>query len=280
MATGLLVVCINAGTKLSQFLVHAEKEYAARIRLGIETDTQDITGRVLGTHEGPLPDRAAFEWAAGAFTGSTEQVPPMYSALKKGGVPLYRLARQGRTVERQARRVFISELEVLSWEPPEASIRVVCSTGTYVRTLCHDIGAALGCGGALSSLERLRSGAFHLGNALPLAGLEELDPGDVLSRHLIGLEEALRDMPGIVVDSALALRLRNGATLTAGEARVLAVPEGGCQMVKISQCGGGLVGIFEPVPNAGAGCESAPAWKSVRVFAEQAQVDRRTGINI
>jgi len=268
LATGVLVVCINSATKLVQFLLHGEKEYGAVMRLGLETDTQDITGEVLRTHAGPLPDRGALDEACRAFTGEIEQLPPMYSALKQGGVPLYRLARQGKTVERQPRMVTIAELEVLGCEPPEATLRVVCSQGTYIRTLCHDIGSLLGCGAVMSSLERVRTGGFHVRDALPLAALEALSPEDILRDHMIAMDDALRCLPEVVVDEALAARLRNGLSVTAGETRTLDIPENcGGQLLRIRQAGGGLVGVVEPLINSGFAGDGAPAWKTVRVFA-------------
>lgn len=268
MATGVLVVCVNNATKLVQFLMQGEKEYAACMRLGIATDTQDITGEVLDTPAGPLPDRAALEAACREFTGDIEQLPPMYSALKQGGVPLYRLAREGKTVERQPRRVTVAELEVLGWEPPEARLRVVCSPGTYIRTLCHDIGSRLCCGGVLSSLERVATGGFHLRDALPLEALESLSAGDICRNHMIAMDDALRGLPEVVVDAAMATRLRNGLAVTQGEMRTLDMPElCGGKLLKIRQCGGGLVGVGETVTDSGLACDSAPALKTVRVFA-------------
>lgn len=268
LATGVLVVCLNGATKLVQFLLHGEKEYLATMRLGLVTDTQDVTGTVLEARGGPLPGRGALEKACAAFRGDIEQLPPMYSALKQGGVPLYRLARQGKTVERQPRRVTVAELEVLAWEPPDVTVRAVCSQGTYVRTLCHDIGCLLGCGAALSALERVRTGGFHVRDALPLAALEDLTAEDILRSRVIPMDDALRGLPEVVVDAVLAVRLRNGQSITAGDMRSLAVPKVGTgQLLKIRQAGGGLIGVVQTLLQAGAGRDTDPAWKTVRVFA-------------
>jgi tRNA pseudouridine55 synthase len=261
MATGVLPLCINGATRLVQFLMFGEKEYAGRMRLGMETDTQDIEGAVLSTSGCAPPDRQSLEAACAAFRGSILQMPPMYSALKRDGVPLYRLARQGKTVEREARRVTVYELDVLDYEPPDVSFRVVCSHGTYMRTLCHDIGAMLGCGGVLSRLERVRTGGFHVRDALTYDALEMLSADDICRDHLIALSDALHGLPEVVVDATLAARLRNGLSITACEMRNFDVPAlSDGQLLKISLSGGGLVGVVQTI----AACD--PAWKTVRVF--------------
>jgi tRNA pseudouridine55 synthase len=263
MATGVLPLCINRATKLVQFLMCCEKEYEGRMRLGVETDTQDMEGAVLGTNAAVPRDRAAVEEALAAFKGDILQTPPMFSALKRGGVPLYRLARQGKTVERQERRVTVFELEVMAFEPPEVAFRVVCSHGTYVRTLCHDIGRRLSCGAALTRLTRVRNGGFHVRDAISLEAIEGLSHEDLCSRHLIPLHEALRGLPEVMVNDALASRLRNGLSVTAGDVGVFNMPPTASgQLVKVC-APGGLVGVIQMLSGDGG----SPAWKTVRVFA-------------
>ncbi len=271
MATGVLPLCINSATRLVQFLMFGEKEYSGCMRLGIETDTQDIEGSVLRTCDAASVERSAIEEACAAFRGDILQTPPMYSALKRAGVPLYRLAREGKTVEREPRRVTIYALDVLACEPPDITFRVVCSHGAYMRTLCHDIGQKLACGAVLSGLERVRTGGFHVRDALPLDALELLSVDDIRRDHLIGLDNALHGLPEVVVDDAMAVRLRNGLSLTPCDMSRLDVPvTTGCQLLKIRLSGGGLVGVVQTI----AACDpaifsgqSTPAWKTVRIFA-------------
>ena len=169
MATGVLPVFIGRATRAVQFAAESDKEYIAGLRLGVITNTQDTTGEVL--EERPVDVTGERLWAAlGQFTGDILQVPPMYSAIKVGGKKLYELARKGKEVERAPRPVTIRALGLLGW--PDAgedfSLRVVCSKGTYVRTLCHDIGQALGCGGCMSSLRRVKAAGFTLEDAVTL----------------------------------------------------------------------------------------------------------------
>ena len=168
LATGVLPVFVGQATKGVEFAENSEKEYIAGLRLGIVTDTQDTTGAVLETHP-VTADRAAVEAALARFTGPQEQIPPMYSAVKVNGQKLYELARKGREVERRPRPVTIHALELLSREgETDYLLRCRCSKGTYIRTLCHDIGQALGCGGAMCSLRRTMAAGFTLDQAVTL----------------------------------------------------------------------------------------------------------------
>ena len=171
-ATGVLPVAVNDGTKCIPFLDEGHKTYEALLRLGIATDTLDMTGTILSESTPDSITREQFISSLTGFTGAISQIPPMYSAIKQNGQPLYKLARQGVEVERKARDVEIYSLELLSFDPPHASIRVVCSRGTYVRTLADDIGRTLGCGAALQELRRTSSGPFRIENAVTLPELE------------------------------------------------------------------------------------------------------------
>lgn len=171
-ATGVLPVCLGSATKLCDMLTDKEKEYVAKVRLGVITDTQDMTGAVLCQKEVDIDENQVTE-ALQTFVGTYEQVPPMYSALKVNGKKLYELAREGKEVERKARPVTIHYIEIMDMQLPELTIRVGCSKGTYIRTLCHDLGERLGCGAAMAALERTKSGEFTLDTALTLAELEE-----------------------------------------------------------------------------------------------------------
>ncbi len=211
-ATGLLPLCIGEATKLVPFLMPETKTYRAWVKLGEETDTQDATGQVVARSEAfPEPDQV-YE-AAAAFVGEIEQVPPMYSAVHHQGKRLYELARQGKVVEgRQARRVTIYRLEVEEMAGREVTMTVACSSGTYIRTLAADLGAALGCGAHLGALRRLAVGPFRVEEAVTLEDLEEGSPEEVWPR-IIPLAACLPGLRGITVGPEEAARLRHGRVL-------------------------------------------------------------------
>lgn len=212
-ATGVLPVCLGSGTKLCDMLTDKDKEYVAVLRLGVETDTQDMTGLVLAEHAVEVEKQQVSE-AVMAFQGSYQQVPPMYSALKVNGKKLYEFAREGREVERQAREVQIHEIEILGMQLPLVKLRVVCSKGTYIRTLCADIGEKLGCGGAMESLVRTRVGVFSLEEALTLGQLQDLRDQGRLSEAVSPVESVFLSCPVLHVRSDLERLLGNGNALT------------------------------------------------------------------
>lgn len=213
-ATGVMICCVNNATKLARFFLHGDKKYEAVIHLGIETDTQDSTGTVIFTSDRlKLPSRmirSAFE----RFKGETEQSPPIYSALKHKGVPLYRLARNGKPVKKPARRIFISHLEILKIDLPFIHFTVCCSAGTYIRTLCADIGKMLGCGGHLEELRRIECSGFTIKDAVTLSELKKLALPGKLSDRIIGMASALSGMPECVADKALAEKIMYGKIIT------------------------------------------------------------------
>lgn len=254
-ATGVLPLCLGEGTKIAQFLNDADKEYVGLIRLGRETDTGDLTGRVTAT--APLPALTAAEIAGMAerFCGSVQQVPPMYSAIKRAGTPLYKLARQGLVVERAARPVEIRSLALSLQDDANIAFTVVCSKGTYVRVLAQEIAAALGSLGYLEALRRTRFGQFGLAQAIPLAALATQPP------HVIGLREALGHLPEICVDAAAAARARQGYEPLLGAMRWPAHTD----TVKVVDPGGRLAAVVVTDPSgrrrfgrvfAGAGDEA------------------------
>jgi len=210
-ATGLLPILIGEATKLAPFLQDSEKEYEGIVRLGLETDTLDPTGAVV--HEAPVPpfDSSALDDVAHRFLGEIEQSPPVFSAIKRAGVPLYRLARQGVEVEPPApRRVVISRLTLESAGPDSLRLTVVCSTGTYVRALARDIGAALGTAAHLAELRRIRTAGFSVADTHPLdEALAALAAGRAES-IMIGLNAALPAIPSAIVGDRELVRLRNG----------------------------------------------------------------------
>ncbi|HOO77815.1 MAG TPA: tRNA pseudouridine(55) synthase TruB [bacterium] len=180
MATGLLIVLCGKATRTARNLLGGGKEYRAEALLGRWTDTQDATGRTLGEADPSRVTREELEEALEAFRGEIEQVPPMVSALKFRGKPLYKLAREGKTVERSPRKVTVSRLELVWFRPPLAGLEVACSGGTYVRTLIHDLGLRLGCGACLASLRRTRVGPYRLEQAFPLEKILEGEAEDFL----------------------------------------------------------------------------------------------------
>lgn len=211
-AVGVLPVCLGNATKLCDILTDKTKEYEAVWRLGVTTDTQDMTGTVLQERPVTVTERQAEE-ALLSFVGEYMQVPPMYSALKVNGQKLCDLARQGREIERQARNVTIYEIRILEAAPPLIRFRVICSKGTYIRTLCHDAGEKLGCGGAMESLKRTGAGSFRSEDALTLAQIEELRDNGKIMDAVFPVEKVFEAYDRVFADSTAAAMLQNGNVL-------------------------------------------------------------------
>ena len=226
MATGVLPVFIGRATRAAEFAEKSDKEYIAGIRLGVVTNTQDTSGEIL--EERPVQvSRERFAAALGKFRGDILQVPPMYSAVKINGKKLYELARKGREIERPPRPVTIRALEVLERKPGDGSdflLRVRCSKGTYVRTLCHDIGQALGCGGCMSSLRRTAAAGFDGEDACPMERVLSMERPEEL---LLPVDTLFRNRKKLVLSPAMEKKVRNGMTaampsLAPGEYRAYA----------------------------------------------------------
>jgi len=215
-ATGVLPLAIRAATKLIPFIEGGAKGYDGTIVLGSETDTLDHEGTVLKRYEGTLPERSAVEESLSEFLGDVQQIPPMYSAVKKDGVPLHRLARQGQEVERDPKWITIDELEITRFESPELDVRVLCSAGTYVRVLAADLGEKLGCGAHLGPLRRTRSGPFLLDQARDIDELDAAAESGKIDSLLISPADAL-GFPIFVVSGEQRIRLRNGGDLPSGD---------------------------------------------------------------
>lgn len=215
-AVGVLPVCLGSATKLCDMLTDKTKEYVAVLKLGVVTDTQDLTGTILEEHPVTVTEEQIRE-VIFSFQGDQLQIPPMYSALKVNGKKLYELAREGKEVERAARPITIHEIEILKEELPEITIRVSCSKGTYIRTLCHDIGQALLCGGAMASLTRIRVGSFQIGQAYLLAKLQQLSDEGRLSEAVLPVEEVFSHLPVMHVEEAGMKALLNGNQLKKSE---------------------------------------------------------------
>jgi len=213
-ATGVMICCINQATRLARFFLSDHKIYEAVLRLGIDTDTQDSTGTVTSRCETIEFSEEKIRSTLKQFTGTLQQQPPVFSALKHKGVPLYKLARSGRPVQKAARSVQITSIEVHAIELPEIRFGVSCSAGTYIRTLCADIGAALGCGGHLQALRRIESSGFSIREAISLTALEAFVASGNVQDHIIDMADALRNMPVFVADSLLMDKIRFGRPLS------------------------------------------------------------------
>lgn len=217
LATGLLPLAIREATKLAPFVAQGRRVYVGSIRLGVATDTLDAEGRVLRRHDGPFPSEKEVREALAEFLGETMQIPPMFSSVKRDGVPLYRLARRGEEVERAPRRIRIDSLEVRHYLPPEIGIEISCSPGTYVRTLASDLGERLGCGAHLSGLRRTSSGPFLLEQAATVEDLEAAAERGDCESWLIPPERVL-GLPLVKLRADQARRVSHGGDIPAAEA--------------------------------------------------------------
>ena len=204
MASGVLPVCVGKATRAAELITASDKEYVCTLKFGSETDTQDSTGLVTNTSD-KRPNKSEFNEAVKAFIGETEQIPPMYSAVHHGGVRLYKLARRGETVERKPRKISIFDISVLSFTEDSAEIKIICSKGTYIRTLCEDIGKKLSCLSHMTSLTRTRSGIFTIENSVKIEDVSEdaLTPVDAL----------FTNYEKIVLNAKDEFRVRNGAAI-------------------------------------------------------------------
>jgi len=205
MACGLMTICLGKATKISEYLLSEDKAYRAEVTFGIKTDTQDIWGNKVEEFD-ELPDEQKLLNVMESFTGKILQKPPMYSAVRHNGKKLYELAREGKTVERKSREVEIKSLNLISFNRSKATFDVHCTKGTYIRTLCEDIGESLGCGGAMSFLLRTKSGPFSLNDAVPFD--HENLPG-----YMIDIDKALYGFKEIHLDEMYYMRLFNGNTV-------------------------------------------------------------------
>jgi len=250
LASGVLPICVGEGTKLAAFLLDADKEYEVTVRFGVETDTYDAAGAVTAQKDASGLDEARVREALPAFTGALEQTPPVYSALKRDGRPLYDYARAGEAVELRPRAVTVHELALVAFRGPEAvDLRVRCSKGTYVRSLAHDLGRALAVGAHVAALRRTRSGPFALAEARPLdAVLTALAPGSDSPLPFVSPADALAHLPRCEVDPVGAKTLEQGKrlpwTALGGAPDAAGVPR-----VRVLRPGGTLLAVAEPRPD-------------------------------
>jgi len=212
-ATGVLPVCIGQGTRVIEFLMDTTKAYRAEIELGVSTDTYDAEGKVTAQGDASSVTRAQLDVALASFYGEIQQVPPMYSALKHEGRPLYDLAREGAEVELKSRAVTIHKLELIDFQPCSVTIEVVCSKGTYIRSIAHDLGRMLGCGAHLKSLIRTRCGIFDIKDSVSVPRLEEAFKAGTWQQLLYPIDSVLGDLPSVVVSDEKTRDIKNGKPL-------------------------------------------------------------------
>jgi len=205
-AVGVLPVCAGKATRLVEYLSSATKRYRALMCFGYETDTLDGSGQVTKSTQLPIVNRQGLEKILENFLGKSEQVPPMFSAVKINGQPLYKLAREGKEIERQARKIEIYDLKVIDYNQKTALIDVTCSKGTYIRTLCQDIGRALNSGAYMSFLLRMQSGIFQIKDAVTLEEMEQLEP----HKYLINMADSLADLPGLEFSTEDLMKIGHG----------------------------------------------------------------------
>ncbi|MDO9585044.1 MAG: tRNA pseudouridine(55) synthase TruB [Syntrophales bacterium] len=209
LATGVLPVCINEGTKLARFFTMDKKEYRAVMLLGVKTDTYDVEGKIVAEKE-PRVGEEDIKRALSSFTGKIEQCPPLYSAVKYQGKPLYKWARKGIHIASPPRSVEIYQLYLEELDLPYVTFKVVCSKGAYIRSLCEEIGEMLGCGACLAGLRRTKSGTYSEDAAVSFAEIGKRDKKEALAARLIPLVDALPDLAAIQVDKAMAEKLKQG----------------------------------------------------------------------
>lgn len=245
-AQGVLPVCLGMGTKLCGMLSDKTKTYQAVLLLGRMTDTQDTTGAVLAenTAAAMVLDQEAVRGAVQSFAGEYAQIPPMYSALKVNGKKLYELARAGKEVERQARLVRILDIRVDRVDLPRVAMTVTCSKGTYIRTLCYDIGRALGCGGCMEQLVRTRVDRFEIRDSMKLDRIEELAKAGTIASHILSVEEVLAEYSAISCLEEADSFVHNGNPCFKQQLDIQTTPEDG-QLFRMYDSGGRFTGIYE-----------------------------------
>jgi tRNA pseudouridine55 synthase len=257
LASGLLVVLFGEATKFAGPLLEDDKEYLATLKLGEKTSTGDAEGEVVDRSDVAVPE-TQIEAALGRFKGDIEQVPPMNSALKRNGVPLYRLARKGETIAREGRRVRISEIESIDYQAPYLRLRIRCSKGTYIRTLAEDIGEALGTCAHLAALRRTASGRFGLDDAVPLEALAAMSES-ARAQQLLSVPALLRDLPCAQLDAEQEARFRNGQSLKS-------FPEQG--LCAVYGADGGIIGLGQ--------ADRGGTLRPVRLLSQAADKHRKT----
>lgn len=263
-AIGVLPVCLGQATRVVEYFHDATKTYRAEVALGITTDTYDAAGQVTGQCDASRVTREQVESALAPFRGLIQQTPPMFSAVRHKGQKLYTLARAGVEVERKSRPAQIFRLELTGWQPPSATLEVECGKGTYIRSLAHDIGQALGCGASLKGLTRLRCGPFDIEHAVSLEGLQEVFGSGRWERLLYPIDTVLLDWKTILVSDAGEVAIRQGKPLAAKESEET-LAEGRCRAYTLD-------GRFLAVLSLN---RETMQWKPEKVFGRAGIIDCR-----
>jgi tRNA pseudouridine55 synthase len=255
MASGVLPICIGRATRMVEYLLDQPKTYRGRIRFGVATDTYDSEGQVTAERDASALEGQAVEWTLGRFAGDIDQVPPMYSALKRDGRPLYEYAREGKRIDLPPRPVRVYSIELIDFEAPYAEIAVECGRGFYVRSLAHDLGEALGCGAHLAELTRTRSGPFSLEEATPLNALEaETSPGS-WEQNLFATDRAVERLPAMILGEANSFETRHGRPISfTSEAE----PEVSRRVIRAYSDAGDFLALLEQA--------SGSSWRARKVF--------------
>jgi tRNA pseudouridine55 synthase len=248
MAEGVLPVCLGAATKLFPYLLECRKTYRATMVFGRVTDTQDITGKTLSEAEPGEVSLEAAQRFLDSFMGKSIQVPPMFSALKVGGMRLHELARAGVEVEREGRSIEVFGIRALDVDGPHLTFEVTCTRGTYIRVLCHDLGALQGAGGCMEALTRISLGPFDLKNAISLEEAEDLAREGRLQEAMMSLSDALGHLPAVTIGSESEERFRNGVPLGKNDCVLAGGIDPGKGKIRVLSAGGELIGVGRFLP--------------------------------
>ncbi len=257
-AVGVLPVCLGKGTKLCSLLTDWDKQYEAVLRLGITTDTEDMTGKVRERKPCTSSEEEVRE-AILSFIGSYDQVPPMYSAKKVNGKKLYELAREGKVIERKASRVEIIDIEIKEISLPEVIFTVTCSKGTYIRSLCRDIGEKLGCGACMASLKRIRTGNFTIDSAITLGQLEEIRDRGEVENYLVSVEDVLDIYKKAQVYKKFEKLLYNGNPLLSSQFQVTGEEKKKLKKLRMYDAEGNFIGLYAYI-------QEKKQWKPEKMF--------------
>ena len=239
-AVGVLPCCIGKGTKLVDLIADRSKEYEAVMRLGVTTDTEDMTGNILSTSNVDANEEDIRK-AVSSFVGEIDQIPPMYSALKVNGKKLYELAREGVTIERKPRRITIEGIDIINIDLPLVTMKIGCSKGTYIRSLCRDIGEKLGCGAAMESLVRSRVGVFNIEDAIKLDEVEKLVDEGKIEDYIKSVDLMFSDIPKVVINEELNKKADNGNSFYKNELNV------NYEEIRVYKQDGTFIGIYKYV---------------------------------
>ena len=259
-ATGVLPVCLGQGTRIVEFLMDTKKTYRAEVELGKATDTYDSSGKVI--YQGDISgiDISKVEQSLALFRGNIEQIPPMYSAVKHKGKPLYRLARAGIAIQRKSRKVTIYRLELISWQLPLITLEIECSKGTYIRSLAHDLGEGLGCGAYLKNLVRTRYGIFNMEHAISLTQLEEACREGDWQKYLYPIDSVLEDFGKIVINETGERAMKTGGLLNSEHIISQYIKENSHhKYCRAYSQDGRFLGMLQPIPDR-------EIWQPKKVF--------------